>query len=62
MYIITYDGKIRFLEKNVYEEVYYIERFKKEFDVFNPYVVCKDRSFYLYKKNMLLKSNEKKDT
>lgn len=64
MYTIGYDGNIFFLEKNKYafEEDYYIQRYKKDFNINIPYIVDQDKSFYLYKKNILIKSNEKKNT
>ena len=64
MYIIGYDGNIISLEKNKYafEEEYYIQRYKKEYNIDNPYIVDKNKSYYLYKKNILLHSNEKENT
>lgn len=63
MYIIGHDGNIISLEKNKYafEEEYYIQRYKKEFNIDNPYIVDQDKSFYLYKKNILIKSNNEKE-
>jgi hypothetical protein len=64
MYIIGHDGNIIYLEKTNYafEEEYYIQRYKKEFNIDNPYTVDQDKSFYLYKKNISIKINEKENT
>ena len=64
MFIIGYDGTINSLEKKTYafEEEYYIQRYKKEFNIDNPYIVDQNKSFYLYKKNISIKSNEKENT